>query len=91
MEFSVKSGSPEKQRSACTHTGLDVGGRPSAEGSGAAGVVHQGDQGAQDDQEDQDGDVDGVDHTNTLAGTDKVLCGLFCVIARKDKEKSFKV
>ena len=49
------------------HTGLDVGGRPSAEGGGAAGVVHQGDQGAQDDQEDQDTHVGGVrqhrDHT----------------------------
>ena len=47
--------------------GLDVSGSPSAEGSGAAGVVHQGDQGAQDDQEDQDAYVGGVrqhrDHT----------------------------
>ena len=54
------------------HAGLHGLLGPAAEGGRAAGLVHQVHHDAQDHQEDQDGDVDGVDHTNTLAGTDKV-------------------
>ena len=56
--------------------GLNRLGCPAAESSGAAGLVHQVHHDAQDNQEDQDGDVDGVDHANTLASADEVYDGL---------------
>ena len=60
----------------CAGTGLHGLGCPAAESSGTAGLVHQVHHDAQDDQEDQDGDVDGVDHANTLTGADEVHNGL---------------
>ena len=60
----------------CAGAGLHGLLGPAAEGSGTAGLVHQVHHDAQDDQEDQDGDVDGVDHANTLTGADEVHNGL---------------